>query len=96
MDRILRLLVNRGLRRGLLGNSPLWTLIGLAALALRLLKRSRNRLVFSEKIQPGEEITIVHRPATSRARRGSVVMSSQPPPAPRRARMPGRRSRQLP
>ncbi|MDA8399115.1 MAG: hypothetical protein M0008_03560 [Actinomycetota bacterium] len=65
MDRFLWSVVKKGLRRGILGNSPLWTLIGLSALAMRFLKRSRNQVVFSEKLALGEELVILHRPRGS-------------------------------
>jgi hypothetical protein len=66
----LRRLARRGMRegwkRGVSGGSPAWTVVGAAALVGWLAARAMHReseVVFSEKLQPGESIRIVHEPA---------------------------------
>jgi hypothetical protein len=60
---MLRLLTRNGLRRGLLGGSRPWLLIGVAAGGLRLLGRitsNDEKVVFREELAPGTSLVISH------------------------------------
>jgi hypothetical protein len=63
MTRALSWLLRQGLRRGVFGGERKWLVLGgtalLAQLALRSL-RTKPRLVFSEKLRPGERLVITH------------------------------------
>lgn len=53
--------LRRALRRGLLGGSPLWTVVATLALAVKLLRRvtrSRPEVVYREPLGPGESLVI--------------------------------------
>ncbi|MFN0091004.1 MAG: hypothetical protein ACKVWR_12165 [Acidimicrobiales bacterium] len=59
MRLLLRLLVRQALRRG----GP-WTYAALAMSGLRLLasaSRRRERVVYKEKLKPGQTLTVAHR-----------------------------------
>jgi hypothetical protein len=60
---LVRRLLKEGWRRGIVGGSPAWTAAGglavLAYLAGRAWKKEPD-VVFSEKLQPGQAIRIVH------------------------------------
>jgi hypothetical protein len=52
-----------GIRRGLLGGSRAWTVVAVAALGLRLLRRlagDGDEVVYSEELGPGESLLITH------------------------------------
>lgn len=60
---VLRYLVRNGVRRGLLGGSRPWLVVGGVALAARLLRRLTHddpRVVFSEELRPGEALVIAN------------------------------------
>lgn len=71
MDRLLRNLVRRGVRQGLLGGSTGWLVFGAAAFLLRLARRPGRASVYRHKLRVGERLEIVHlpAPATRRQRR---------------------------
>ncbi len=62
---LLRLGMRHGLRRGLLGGSTAWLVVGGAAvvghLALRGLARNED-VVWSGELQPGQVVTVRHVP----------------------------------
>ena len=63
MKLLMRQLLRSGWRRGMLGGSRPWLIIGGVALAVRLLQRvaaSDVKVVFSEELQPGEAFVIGH------------------------------------
>ncbi len=63
MEALLKRLVRNGLRRGLLGGSRPWLVVGAGAFALRLVVRALRKspeLVFSEKLRVGEQLVISH------------------------------------
>jgi hypothetical protein len=52
-----------GIRRGLLGGSRAWTVVAIATLGLRLLRRiagEDREVVYCEELAPGESILISH------------------------------------
>lgn len=58
---MLRFLARTGFRRGFLGGSRAWTMIGAVAVGMRLLKRltaSEPEVVFSQPIRPGEKLLV--------------------------------------
>lgn len=60
---LVRRLIREGWRRGVVGGSPLWTAAGGLALLGYLAGRAWHKdadVVFSEKLQPGQAIRIVH------------------------------------
>lgn len=60
---ISRLLLQRAFRRGVLGGSRLWTVIGSVGIAVRLLRkmaRDEPEVAFSERLEPGETLVISH------------------------------------
>ncbi len=69
MDAVLRALVRRGTRRGLLGGNPAWLVIGALAFVVRRLRRREAGVVWSEEVSPGQVVTVDHFPS-DRPRRG--------------------------
>jgi hypothetical protein len=73
MGSLLKYLISKGVRRGLLGGETLWLVLGGAALALQLALRVLRRkpeVVFAEKLRPGERLIITHRPRRGHNGRG--------------------------
>lgn len=73
MGTLLKYLVGKGLRRGLLGGETLWLVLGGAALAVQLglrVLRRKPEVVFLENLRPGERLTITHRLPTGHNGRG--------------------------
>jgi hypothetical protein len=67
MNRLVRLLLRNGWRRGVLGGSRPWLVAGGAALVVRVLQKliaSEDKVVYSEELQPGETVVIGHARAT--------------------------------
>lgn len=63
LERVVRSLLRQGWRRGVVGGSPAWTVIGGAAVVGYLGRRALRRdpdVVFSEKLLPGESIRITN------------------------------------
>jgi hypothetical protein len=66
MNRLLRLLVRNGWRRGVLGGSRPWVIAGGVALVARVLQKliaSEEKVVYSEELRPGETLVISHAPS---------------------------------
>jgi len=62
---VLRALARAGVRRGLLGGSRAWTVLGGAAVALRLWRRLTARdekVVFRQELAPGESLLVSSQP----------------------------------
>lgn len=58
-----RLLLQRAFRKGFLGGSRFWTVLGTVGVAMRVLKkvtRDKPEVAFSERLEPGETIVISH------------------------------------
>ncbi|HEY1634463.1 MAG TPA: hypothetical protein VGF64_06875 [Acidimicrobiales bacterium] len=60
MERLLRNLTRTGMRRGVLGGSRSWAIVWLAAFAIRKWGIRREEVVYSESLEPGGRLTIVH------------------------------------
>ena len=63
MNRLVRVLLRNGWRRGVLGGSRPWVIAGGVALAVRVLQKlvgSEERVVYSEELRPGETLVIEH------------------------------------
>lgn len=69
LNRLLRRATKKGLSEGLLGGSTLWTIVGAAALLVRLARRPRKTVVLTERLEPGEALEVRHLQETRRARR---------------------------
>lgn len=68
----MRFLLRTAFRRGVVGGSSFWTVVGTLALAMRLLRkltRSEPEVVYREALGPGESLVITH-PRTARTARG--------------------------
>ena len=66
---MLRTLIRNGFRKGLLGGSRPWLVVGAAAGGIRLLgrmARRESRVVYCEKLEPGERLVISHLTETRR------------------------------
>jgi hypothetical protein len=64
---LLRKGMREGLRRGVAGGERVWLVLGAAALLARLALRvlhQKPEVVFKEKLRPGEQVVITHRPRT--------------------------------
>ena len=60
---MLGFLFRNGLRRGFLGNSRPWLIIGIVAGGLRLLgriTRRQEKVVFREELKPGTSLVLTH------------------------------------
>ena len=63
MKRLMRLALRNGWRRGILQGSRPWMVVGGVALGLRVVQRltgSGEKIVYSEKLLPGETLVIAH------------------------------------
>ena len=63
MNRLLRLAIRNGWRRGILQGSRPWLIAGGLALGLRALQKlagSEEKVVYSEVLPPGETLVIAH------------------------------------
>lgn len=61
--RLVRWASINGLRRGLLGGSPFWLVVGALVGALRLIRRltgSGPQVVYREELAPGQSLVISH------------------------------------
>ena len=61
MNRLVRLLLRNGWRRGVLGGSRPWLVAGGVALSVRVLQKliaSEEKVVYSEELEPGETLVI--------------------------------------
>ncbi len=69
MATVLRTLSRRGFRRGLLGGSRTWLILGITAAGLRVMTRllsDKPEVVYSAKLHPGEVLRITALPPESR------------------------------
>lgn len=60
---MVRLLLRNGFRRGVLGGSRPWLVLGGVGLLVRVLRRlagSEPDVVYSETLQPGQAVLIAH------------------------------------
>ena len=57
MERLLRSLTSKGLRRGLAGE-PVWLAVGLASWLVRRARRRPPEVVWRGRIRPGERILV--------------------------------------
>ncbi len=57
MDRLLAALVTRALRRGR-GGEPIWLAVAAAAWLVRRGLKSRNKVVWSGRVEPGQHLVI--------------------------------------
>jgi hypothetical protein len=57
MDRLLRSLASRGLRRGL-GGEPAWLVLGAVAWLIRRSRQHRDDVVWSGRVQAGEGLLL--------------------------------------
>lgn len=58
-----RLLLARALRKGFLGGSRFWTVVGTIGLAMKVLRkitRDEPEVTFSEELRPGQTLLISH------------------------------------
>ena len=66
---MLRYLTSVGFRRGALGGSRAWMIVGGAAAFMRILGRMASRqekIVYCEKLEPGQSLLVSHLPDASR------------------------------
>ena len=58
-----RLLLPRALRKGFLGDSQLWTIVGSLVVAMRVLRRitaDKPEVAYCERLEPGQTLVISH------------------------------------
>ena len=56
-------LARSGFRRGLVGGNRVWAVVGITAMTIRLIRRllgEEDKVVYSEKLRPGESLLIAH------------------------------------
>jgi hypothetical protein len=66
LDRVFRLGMRHGWRRGVMRGNPVWVVVGAVALVLHLAGKALRRdeeVVISEKLLPGESVTVTHQAA---------------------------------
>jgi hypothetical protein len=68
VERVLRTLTRQGMRRGVLGGSQGWAIVWLAAFAIRKWGLRREEVVYSEALEPGGRLTIVHEAPAGKAK----------------------------
>jgi hypothetical protein len=63
MNRLIRLAIRKGFRRGVMqGNRP-WLIAGSVALGVRVLQKmatNEPKVVYSEELKPGQAVVITH------------------------------------
>lgn len=60
---MLRFLIRNGVRKGLLGGSRPWLVLGGAAMVLRVVRKlggSEPEVVFCDELKPGEAVVVAH------------------------------------
>lgn len=57
IDRLLKTLLTRGLRRGL-GGEPAWLALGAVAWLVRRSRQRRNEVLWSGRVQAGERLLV--------------------------------------
>ncbi len=62
LDRLVRRLIRRSIRLGVVEGSLLWIVVGAGALVLRLLFRPEAPKVHRERLALGETLVVTHRP----------------------------------
>ncbi|HET7487359.1 MAG TPA: hypothetical protein VFJ85_05475 [Acidimicrobiales bacterium] len=58
-----RLFLTQALRRGFIGGSRIWTLVGTLGIAMSVLRRitkQKPEVAFSAKLEPGQSLLISH------------------------------------
>jgi hypothetical protein len=63
MNRLVRLALRNGWRRGILGGSRPWLVAGGVALGVRVVQRmtgAEEQVVYSEELRPGETLVVAH------------------------------------
>jgi hypothetical protein len=63
MQRVMRWALRNGLRKGFLGGSRPWLIVGGIAVGMRVLRKiagSEPVVVYSEKLEAGESVVIAH------------------------------------
>ena len=63
MSTVKRFLMARAMRRGLLGGSRFWTVVGTLGIAMRVLRKlvkDEPEVVYSEELASGQTIVISH------------------------------------
>lgn len=67
MNWLIRLVLRRGWRDGVLGGNRAWLFAGAAALLMRMLQRAwgkEEEVVYREALAAGERLVITHEPPT--------------------------------
>ncbi len=72
LERLLRSLTRTGMRRGVRGGSRTWAIVWLAAYVIQRWGIRREEVVYSEPLEPGGRLSIVHEqpPPKEKGRRG--------------------------
>jgi hypothetical protein len=63
MNRLVRMAIRNGWRRGIMQGSRPWLIAGGVAVGVRLIQKltgSEEKVVYSEVLQPGETLVIAH------------------------------------
>jgi hypothetical protein len=58
VDRIFRLVISKGFRRGMRGGHPLWFVVAASAWMLNRARKNRDDLVYRTQLRPGEGLVI--------------------------------------
>ncbi len=66
MERLLRLAISNGLRRGMRGGNPAWFVLVASAWLVNRSRKKRDQVVYRTVLQPGEGLIFTSRPPVSK------------------------------
>jgi hypothetical protein len=76
LDRLVRRVLRRSFRLGVLEGSVVWLAAGAAALVFRLMFKPESPHVHRERLAVGETLVVTHRPAPESTRRKKPIAGS--------------------
>lgn len=66
MERLYRLAISNGFRRGMRGGHPAWFVLGATAWLLSRSRKKRDEVIYRTLLQPGEGLIVSTRPPSSK------------------------------
>jgi hypothetical protein len=66
VERLYRLAISNGFRRGMRGGHPAWFVLGASAWLLNRSRKKRDDVIYRTQLQPGEGLIVTTRPPSSK------------------------------